>query len=290
VFPQISRQLKTVRFLFKTAVIGALTLASAAPVALANTTASSNWAGYAVHRSGVKYREVTAVWRQPAARCAAGLPGYSAMWIGLGGFSESSDALEQIGTEVDCSFSGQIKSSAWYELVPAASRLIKLTVRPGDLIAASVKVNGHTVQVSLDDTTRHRSFAKTLHASSVDVSSADWILEAPSDCISATICQTLPLADFGSASFGLSAAVSSTGHKGSISDRAWGATKINLIPGGRRFVANGAASLLGGATTSALTPGGSSFTVSYSAVPVPGSPVMARRASLQAGYLVHPGR
>jgi Peptidase A4 family len=130
-----------------------------------------------------------------------------------------------------------------------------------------------------------------LHASSVDVSTAEWIIEAPSDCISATVCQTLPLANFGSATFGDAAAVSSTGHAGSISSRAWGATKINLIQGGRRFVSSGVpGSLTGAALTSALAARGTSFTVTYAELPVPGNPFFARHASLQAGYLVHPER
>ena len=279
------------RLLFKAVVISAAALVLAAPAALADTTDSSNWAGYAVHRSGVRYREVAAVWREPSVKCTAREPSYSAAWIGLGGYSVTSSALEQIGTEIDCSFAGQVRSSVWYELVPAPSRAVKLTVRPGDLIEATVNVVGHTVWVSLADLTGHRSFTKTLHASSVDVSSAEWIIEAPSDCISATVCQTLPLANFGSATFGDAAAVSSTGLAGSISSRAWGATKVNLIQGGRRFVSSGVpASLTGAALTSALAARGTSFTVTYAELPVPGNPFFARSASLQAGYLVHPGR
>ena len=271
--------------------VSAVALALAAPAALADTTDSSNWAGYAVHRSGVRYREVAAVWKQPSVKCTAGEPSYAAAWIGLGGYSVSSSALEQIGTEVDCSVAGQVRSSVWYELVPGPSRAVKLTVRPGDLIEATVKVVGHTVWVSLDDLTGHRSFTKTLHASSVDVSSAEWIIEAPSDCINATVCQTLPLANFGSATFGGAAAVSSIGQAGSISSRAWGATKINLVQGGRRFVSSGVPpSLTGAALTSALAARGTSFTVTYAQLPVPGNPFFTQHAPVQAGYLVHPGR
>lgn len=275
------------RFLSKLALMTAALLTLAASTALADTTESSNWAGYAVHRAGVKFREVSASWHQPIPSCRPGEPGYSAVWIGLGGYSETSNALEQVGTEADCGFSGQTASSSWYELVPAPSRGIKLTVRPGDLISASVKLVGHTVSVKLDDVTDHRSFTKSLHDTAVDVSSADWIVEAPSDCISATMCQTLPLADFGNATFEQATAVSSTGHKGSISNRAWSATKINLVPGGRRFVSNGSGDVAGAATTSGLVSGGSSFTISYYNLPIPVGPFYARRASLGAGYLEH---
>ncbi len=277
------------RLSLKLALVTVAVIAFASPAAFADTSESSNWAGYAVHRSGVAFREVLATWRQPVLSCAAGEPGYSAVWIGLGGYSETSSALEQVGTEADCSFSGATRSSSWYELVPAPSRGTRLSVRQGDLISASVKVVGHTVSVKLDDLTARRSFTKTVRDPTVDLSSADWILEAPSDCVSATVCQTLPLANFGSASFGQATAVSSTGRKGSISSRAWSATKINLVPGARRFVSNGSGDVAGAATTSALTPRGSAFTVSYYNFTLTG-PFYARRASLSSGYLEHPGR
>jgi Peptidase A4 family len=232
------------------------------------------------------------VWRQPSAACVAGRASYSAVWVGLGGYDPSSNALEQIGTEVDCTSSGRVSSAAWYELVPAASQPITLRVRPGDVMFATVIVIGTRVVVQLNDTTTRQVFTKALRASIVDVSSADWIVEAPSDCISATTCQTLPLANFGSATIGMAQAQSTTGHVGTISDPLWGWTKIRLIPSGRRFVAyNGAGAPTGVATPSALTANGTSFKVSFSQVSVQGSQFLAaRRSVLRAGHLVHPLR
>lgn len=275
-----------------TAILAAATLAFVGvPDALADTSDSSNWAGYAVHRPGVSFREVFATWRQPTAKCAAGNQSFSAMWVGLGGYSETSNALEQIGTEVDCSQSGKVVSSAWYELVPAASEAVGLRVRPGDLLGASVTVAGHRVVLALRDATTHRSFAKALYAPSIDTSSAEWILEAPSDCITATACETLPLANFGSATFSFAGAVATTGHAGTISDSTWGSTRIRLLPGGRRFVVyQGPAISAGAATPSALAARGTSFRVTYSAVSVQGNPFLTRREPVRAGQLVHPRR
>jgi hypothetical protein len=280
------------RLSLTTAILTAATLALVGvPDALADTSNSSNWAGYSVHRSGVNFRQVVAAWRQPTPKCTVGNESYSAVWVGLGGYSQTSNALEQIGTEADCSQSGKVVSSAWYELVPAASRAIRLRVRPGDLLGASVTVAGHRVVVALTNTTTHRSFTKTMYASSVDVSSAEWIVEAPSDCITDTACQTLPLANFGSATFSYAGAVSTTGHSGAISDPTWGSTKIQLIPGGRRFVAyQGSAGSAGAATPSALAARGTSFKVTYSEISVQGNPFFTRRNSARAGRLVHPGR
>src|SRR6478752_1343547 len=185
-----------------------------APAALADSTNSSNWAGYAVHKPGVLFHTVSGTWRQPDAKCTPGAQSYSAFWVGLGGFSLNAPALEQTGTEVDCSISGKVVSTAWYELVPAASVPIRLTVHPGDLMRARVTVTGRQVVISLDDVTRHTGFKKTLNANVIDVSSAEWIAEAPSQCVSIDSCQTLPLADFAPTKFDSATVKSSAGHSG----------------------------------------------------------------------------
>jgi hypothetical protein len=263
-----------------------------AAAARADTSQSSNWAGYAVHRSGVSFTKVLGSWRQPTATCTPGSPSYSAVWVGLGGYSVTSSALEQIGTEVDCSGPGHVESSAWYELVPAASQTINFSVRPGDALTASVSVVGHQVALSLTDLTRHRTFAKTLHASLIDVSSAEWIVEAPSDCFSDGSCQTLPLADFDSTTFSYAIAESTTGHSGSISDHSWSSTKIELAPDGRHFVVfHGHGGLAASASPSGLSSRGTSFKVTYREVYTQGDPTYARRAAVpRAGHLVHTGR
>lgn len=267
----------------------ALALCSAPSAAAADTASSSNWAGYAVHRAGVRFTKVLGTWTQPNARCSARNPTFSAMWVGLGGYAQSSNALEQIGTEVDCTSSGKVSSSAWYELVPAASRTIRMKVRPGDTMSATVSVTGHRVVLSLSDTTAHKTFRKVVYPSAVDVSSAEWILEAPSDCAAANLCQTLPLADFGSAAFAGTRAQSVGGLLGTISDRSWDATRIQLRPTGRRFIGLNGAS--GTATASALNLRGTSFSLAYSATSAQAVQASAAPAVvLGAGPLVHPTR
>jgi Peptidase A4 family len=282
-----------VRITLTTGLIAAALFAlGAAPPAFADSATSSNWAGYAVHRAGVKFTKVIGAWRQPAASCTVGHQSYSAMWVGLGGFSLNSGALEQIGTEVDCTAAGKVSSTAWYELVPAGSQPISLRVRPGDALLATVTVAGHQVVMGLYDQTTNRSFQKTLRAPFVDVSSAEWILEAPSECISATSCQTLPLTNFGSAAFGLGQAVSTTGHLGTIVDPAWGWTRIQLTPGQHRYVVSqGSGAFLGAATPSGLSARGNSFGVTFSKLSLQGYPsLVSRRAVVRAGQLAHPRR
>jgi len=246
-------------------VLAALVLA---PSAVADVTQSTNWAGYAVHRTGPGFRAIEAWWRQPVLRCSRAQRTFSSYWVGLGGYSATSQALEQVGTEADCNASGRMVSNAWYELIPAPSVPIALVPAPGDLMAAEVVVRGHLVSFSLQDVTRGRSFSRTVRAGAVDVSSGEWIVEAPSDCVTQTRCVTLPLADFGSASFEGAAIQSARGRWGAISDPSWPSTRISLNPSSRVFVASGAATSLGRAVASPLGPGGRTFSVSYSPLQV----------------------
>jgi Peptidase A4 family len=249
----------------------------AAPSALANSSTSSNWAGYAIHHSHVTFNKVIGAWQQPKLTCRPGVSTYSAYWIGLGGYDIDSNALEQIGTEADCGISGDARMSAWYELVPAPSRSLKLTVHAGDILAASVSVTGHRVRLELADATTHKTAVKTLTASALDLTSAEWIAEAPSECVSSQSCQTLPLADFGSTNFSFAYAQTSTGHRGAITNRSWTSTKITLVASGRRFAGLGGGGV-GEATPSKLTNSGSAFSIAYSAAsgePGSGPPLVA---------------
>src|SRR4051812_18847495 len=108
------------------AVLATTAMAFAVPaVASAATSTSSNWAGYAVTSSDpaapAAYTSVSGSWVVPVASCSASPATFSAFWVGLGGFSETSEGLEQIGTESDCTASGRATYGIWYELVPAAS-------------------------------------------------------------------------------------------------------------------------------------------------------------------------
>jgi hypothetical protein len=230
--------------------------------ASADISDSSNWAGYAIHRSGVRFRTVVGSWIQPRATCTAGRATYSSVWVGIGGYAISSPALEQIGTELDCTAAGRAVSDVWYELVPAPSRTTKLAVAPGDRIQASVAVTGNQVKLTLADLTRRRSFTRMAHVTVLDNTSAEWIVEAPSGCSTATDCQTLPLADFGSAAITGARATTTSGRRGSIADRHWSTTKISLAEDARRFAGSPADRPVL-AQPSALTAGGTGFTVSY---------------------------
>lgn len=276
------------------AVVAALVLAlgtasaDGAQAATVHTT-SSNWAGYAARRTGVSFRHVSGTWTVPAVDCSSGTAGSSASWVGLGGYATSSQALEQLGTESDCSRSGTATSSAWFEVVPSVATTAKLTVRPGDVVSASAAVSGHLVTLEITNKTRGTTATRTVRAATVDTSSAEWIVEAPALCDGTTTsdagCAQTTLANFGSTGFSAAKATTSAGHAGSILDTAWNAIAITLSPaaqgrggfpggpGGGRGGGDGPGRLAdttsaagGGATPGTLSATGDAFPVAYGAI------------------------
>ena len=134
-----------------------------------------------------------------------------------------------------------------------------MTIAQGDVIAASVAVDGDDVTVSLTDRTAHETFTKTTVDHTIDISSAEWIAEAPSNCTSSSNCTTLPLTDFGDVEFDRVDAVTTVGHRASILNSAWRTTRILLVASARRHFAADSAALT--ATPSVLDRAGRSFSV-----------------------------
>jgi hypothetical protein len=240
-----------------------------APGAAGAATTTTNWAGYGAVRSGVKYRKVTSSWVVPKVTCTAGTPTYSAAWIGLGGYSETSQALEQLGTEADCNARGKAVYSSWWEIVPANAYSAGMRIHAGDRMSATVTVVGHRVRMTMKDRTTGATFAKSATPSVVDVTSAEWIQEAPSACTTASdsSCVVLPLADFGTMRFSAATVTTVGGRTGKIASSHWSAKRIDLVSnpfslgGGGRLDAGD--SLLRAATAGALASSGDAFSVTY---------------------------
>jgi hypothetical protein len=197
-----------------------------------DSISSANWAGYGVTAlpfGTVKtFTNVAGTWVQPAVTCAANTPpSYSAFWVGLGGLTDTSTALEQIGTESNCAANGAASYDAWYEIIPAPPVPVKLAVRPGDTMAAVVTVSGKTVRFRIQNLTLHTVVNKKVKMRSPDLTSAEWIAEAPSSCTDTNHCTTLPLANFGTVNF-LGAAATASKHTGLISDTSWNQDTIEL--------------------------------------------------------------
>lgn len=189
---------------------------------------SQNWSGYVVQSSsGQSFSNVSASWVQPTVKASSGSgTGYSAYWVGLGGSSEQSQALEQVGTAADVT-GGKTTYYAWYELVPSAEQKLSLAIHPGDHMSGEVTVSGTTVTVSMSDQTTGKSTTKTLQMSNPDTSSAEWIAEAPAAQTSYGSYAILPLADFGSITF-TNASATARGHSGSIADPSWTVQRVDM--------------------------------------------------------------
>jgi hypothetical protein len=256
--------------------LGAASTASAASADVQQAS-SENWSGYVAGGSSsstaTRFKSVSGSWVAPTAKCtssaAAGSGAtYSAFWVGLGGAGQT-EALEQAGTEANCSASGQAGYYAWYELVPAAPVRINLAVHAGDHISTRVTVEGTAVDVSVSNQTTGQSFSRQLMMSNPDVSSAEWIAEAPSSCDGSGSCTPLPLTNFGTVNFTSTSATTTAGQTGSISDSNWSTAAVSLTPGAGSSgfegvdLASGQSS--GSATPSSLSSDGSSFSVAYSA-------------------------
>jgi len=140
---------------------------------------SYNWSGYADSTTTAgAFTSVSGSWAEPATFCSAEQR-LTAFWVGLDGFSNQT--VEQDGTLAYC-FQGAAYYYSWWEMYPGASVTVGSTVRPGDLISASVTRSGSSYTLSLTDhTTPGNSFStvQTCDTSTCLDQSAEWIAERP---------------------------------------------------------------------------------------------------------------
>ena len=238
--------------------LGAAALVSPAGAAAATVT-SSNWAGYVSRDGPSGFQSVSASWVVPTSVCSAGRETHSAVWVGLGGYRVHASALEQIGTDADCTRSGHPSYSSWVELLPAAAQTLALKVHPGDALSASVTVIARHATLRLRDLTTGRRYSTTRRLAHVDASTADWIVEAPSGCDGAGRCHTFALTDFGT--IGLTSATATAEGRTSVLG-SWPTTKLVL----RQDAAGSAGATAGSGAAVTATPGASAegaFTVVY---------------------------
>jgi hypothetical protein len=101
---------------------------------------------------------------------------YSSEWVGIDGYNNSS--LIQTGTESDY-HNGSAHYDAWWEILPAAETVIPMTVKPGDVMTASITQGaGSSWTITITDTTTGKSFT-TIKTYTGPQTSAEWIEEAP---------------------------------------------------------------------------------------------------------------
>jgi hypothetical protein len=134
---------------------------------------SHNWAGYIA--TGGAFTSVSGSWIVP--QVSANSTSADATWVGIGGVTRYD--LIQTGTQAVFDSNGKVSFKAWYEMLPAISRNIPLTISPGDSITASI-VQGAANQwkISLNDITTGQSYQTNVTYTS-SLSSAEWIEEMP---------------------------------------------------------------------------------------------------------------
>jgi hypothetical protein len=162
-------------------------------IASHGTASSTNWSGYAVTGATGAFSDVKASWVQPSVTCGRRQTAYSSFWVGLDGYS--SNSVEQLGTDSDCS-RGRPTYYGWWEMYPNPSVELSTSaypVSPGDTLTAEVHYTGSSYTLTMSSS-RGWNFS-TSQSGSFDRSSAEWIAEAPSSC--SFTCSVLPLANFG---------------------------------------------------------------------------------------------
>jgi hypothetical protein len=261
--------MKTNRVLPVLAAVAAAAICMA-PTASAATTdvnesTSANWSGYVAGDGSQQFSSVSGSWVEPTVDCTTS-DGVAAFWVGIGGAGQGNGSLEQVGTQATCSNGSSADHYAWYELVPAAPVRLEVAISPGDHMAAQVSVSGTAVTVKLTDQTTGASSTKNLQMDNPDVSSAEWIAEAPSSCDQSGNCTPLALANFANVDF-TNASATADGHTGSISDSSWGSHAVQLLGGSQDQQDSGAGfasdTSSASAAPSPLSTDGGSFSVAW---------------------------
>jgi hypothetical protein len=153
---------------------------------------ATNWAGYAVNGANGSVTAVSGSWIVPPV--VAGAPGqYSSFWVGIDG--NTSNTVEQTGTDSDTDSAGNPIYYAWVEFYPKPPKTVPNPIYPGDLISASVVGNNGTFTCTIIDHTRNWTYTATEKVKKAQQNSAEWIAEAPWQG------GVLPLANFGSVNF-----------------------------------------------------------------------------------------
>jgi hypothetical protein len=178
------------------------------PASTFNGSGSANWSGYA--KNGGPFTSISGEWTVPWA--AANVDGQSSTWIGIDG--HTNDNLIQTGTHQDYSsgFLGSAIGSgseyyAWWEVLPDEEQRFPNPVSPGDQMIGILSMNGNsspgspmTFLIFLMNVTQHWTATKTVNYSG-ELDSAEWIMEAPMNCVFILGCSEATLANYGSVTF-----------------------------------------------------------------------------------------
>jgi peptidase A4-like protein len=205
-------------------------LGTAAVQPAASSADSLNSAGYAVSRRRTRFRFASATYFVPYLNCRLSPGSYSAGWVGLDGFVGTPRSVEQVGVAANCSTAGKAAYHAWFAMYPHARRTLRVSVRAGDSVTASVYYDQGTARFMLglvNNTTGGHSQVRAKCPSGVTCprTSAE-IITSTLTTGSGSKLKIRPLADYGAMSFTGIAITNRAGDRGSVRSAHWGATRI----------------------------------------------------------------
>jgi len=234
-----------------------LVIAPRRPFDLSSSSASLNWAGYALAVTPGTVNSAEGSWIVPKVSPSKGAT-YVALWVGIDGYNDST--VEQTGILVE-SENGNVYYRAWYEFYPSSPVYAPSSdvVKPGDDISAKVIYLGNDeYETQLNDTTEGwHYYSPVTTVSGAKDSNAEWIVERPS-----TISGLTTLANFGTAYFGYDYTGISGTNYAEVNGKQYtiGAETTGSNPIAITMVSSTGQPL---ATPSGLSSDGTSFTVSY---------------------------
>ncbi len=136
---------------------------------------SPNWSGYAVE--GGPFSGVTGTFNVPDLRAAA-TEGDVGEWVGIDGASNNSLIQAGVGQRYD-PLANSVYTYAWWEILPALSTPIAMSVSPGDEMNVTIgQLSGTLWAISITDETTGERFLIDQDYTGPGTS-AEWIVEAP---------------------------------------------------------------------------------------------------------------
>lgn len=148
------------------------------------TVANNYWAGYVATTSiPGSVSNVSASWTVPMVNCTQTRSASVLVWVGIDGWNENYNTVEQIGTRADCS--GESPSYvAWYEFwryQPNTITISNVTLHPSDKILAWVSglYYTKTFVMRLEDQTDGQASLIHGNYTLAQLATAEWVVEAP---------------------------------------------------------------------------------------------------------------
>ncbi|MCL5107581.1 MAG: G1 family endopeptidase [Chloroflexi bacterium] len=162
-----------------------------APTPVRPASISGNWSGYKA--LGGNFTAVAGTWTVPWVK-SMGSSSSSSTWVGIGGAGYPD--LIQAGTQGYFDGAGAVHYEAWIETLPQAMSRVALEVKPGDVVTVVVaQAAGDQWSIKIQNRTSGEEYQTAVQYES-SLSSAEWIVEAPS-----VDGRTLTLVDFGTVRF-----------------------------------------------------------------------------------------